>query len=73
MLALQDLTDLFSNIRMRDIIDILIVAFAFYKLFMLIRETRAEQLTKGIIMLFIATKISEWIKQIGRASCRERV
>ena len=59
---MQDLTDLFSNIRMRDIIDILIVAFAFYKLFMLIRETRAEQLTKGIIMLFIATKISEWIK-----------
>jgi len=62
VLALQDIIDLFLNIRMRDIIDILIVAFAFYKLFMLIRETRAEQLTKGIILLFIATKISEWIK-----------
>lgn len=59
---MQDIIDLFLNIRMRDIIDILIVACAFYKLFMLIRETRAEQLTKGIILLFIATKISEWIK-----------
>lgn len=29
---------------------------------MLIRETRAEQLTKGIIVLFVATKISEWLE-----------
>lgn len=59
---MQDFIELFSNIRVRDIIDILIVAFAFYKLFMLIRETRAEQLTKGIILLFITTKISEWLE-----------
>ena len=50
------------NIRIRDIIEILIVAFAFYKLFMLIRETRAEQLIKGILVLFIATKVSEWLE-----------
>lgn len=54
--------ELFLNIRIRDIIDILIVAFVFYKLFMLIRETRAEQLTKGILVLFVATKISEWLE-----------
>ncbi|QAT63478.1 TIGR00159 family protein [Acidilutibacter cellobiosedens] len=54
--------ELFMNIRIRDIIDILIVAFAFYKLFMLIRETRAEQLIKGILVLFIATKVSEWLE-----------
>lgn len=56
---MQFINNLISNIRIRDIIDILIVALAFYKLFMLIRETRAEQLTKGIIALFIFTKISE--------------
>ncbi|HLR33997.1 MAG TPA: TIGR00159 family protein, partial [Tissierellales bacterium] len=59
---MQQLKELFINIRIRDIIDILIVAVAFYKLFMLIRETRAEQLTKGILVLFIATKISEWLE-----------
>lgn len=59
---MQYVKELFLNIRIRDIIDILIVAFAFYKLFMLIRETRAEQLTKGIIVLFVATKISEWLE-----------
>ena len=54
--------DIFFNIRIRDIIDILIVAIAFYKLFMLIRETRAEQLTKGIFALFVFTKLSEWLE-----------
>ncbi len=34
----------------------------FYKLFMLIRETRAEQLTKGIFALFVFTKLSEWLE-----------
>ena len=62
MVTLQTLRGLFLNIRIRDIIDILIVALTFYKLFMLIRETRAEQLTKGIVALFIFTKISEWLK-----------
>ncbi len=47
---------------MRDIIDIFIVALAFYKLFMLIKETRAEQLTKGIFALFLFTKISGWLE-----------
>lgn len=59
---MQFLKDLFVNLRVRDIIDILIVALAFYKLFMLIRETRAEQLTKGIFALFVFTKISEWLE-----------
>lgn len=56
---MQYFANLFYNIRLRDVIDILIVAYAFYKIFMLIRETRAEQLIKGIVLLFVATKISE--------------
>lgn len=59
---MQYIEGLFLNIRIRDIIDILIVAVAFYKLFMLIRETRAEQLTKGILALFVFTKISDWLE-----------
>ncbi|EOC99644.1 diadenylate cyclase CdaA [Caldisalinibacter kiritimatiensis] len=59
---MQFFQELFFNMRIRDFIDIAIVAFAFYKLFMLIRETRAEQLVKGILVLFVATKVSEWIE-----------
>lgn len=46
------------NIRIRDIIDIVIVAVVFYKVFKLIRETRAEQLIKGIFAIFVFEKIS---------------
>ncbi|RKD21471.1 TIGR00159 family protein [Caminicella sporogenes] len=53
---------MFLNIGIRDIIDMTIVAFVFYKLFMLIRETRAEQLIKGLLILLMATKLSEWAK-----------
>ena len=50
---------LFLNVRLMDVLDVVIVAVVFYKLFMLIRETRAEQLLKGIILLFVAAKISD--------------
>lgn len=59
---MQELKELFLNIGMRDIIDIIIVALVFYKLFMLIKETRAEQLTKGIFALFVFTKLSGWLE-----------
>lgn len=54
------LNQIFTNIRLRDIIDILFVAMLFYRLFTLIKETRAEQLTKGIVILLILTKLSDW-------------
>lgn len=56
------LNGVLSNVRMRDVIDIVIVALVFYKLFTLIKETRAEQLTKGIFVLLVLTKISEWLE-----------
>lgn len=40
------------------IIDILVVAFIFYKGYMLIKETRAEQLLKGIVFIIILIPIS---------------
>ncbi len=54
--------DIIRNIRIVDIVDIIIVAYVFYKFLMLVRETRAEQLIKGIIVLLIASKVSEWLK-----------
>lgn len=57
---MQQIISTFLAIRMRDVIDIVIVAVVVYKLFTLIKETRAEQLTKGIIMLLILAKLTEW-------------
>lgn len=59
---MQYISDLFTNIRMRDVVDIIIVAIIFYRLFTLIKETRAEQLIKGIIFLLVLTKVSEWLE-----------
>lgn len=59
---MQFLSDLFMNIRIRDIVDILIVAVVLYKLYALIKETRAEQLLKGIGVLLVLTEVSEWLE-----------
>jgi diadenylate cyclase len=55
---LEFISRLFSDIRIGDIVDILIVSAVLYKLFTLIRETRAEQLVKGIFAIFVIEKIS---------------
>lgn len=59
---MREVLDLFMDINIRDIIDMVIVAFVFYKLYMLIRQTRAEQLIKGILVLLIATQVSGWLQ-----------
>lgn len=59
---MQQLIELYRNIGIKDIVDMAIVAFVFYKLYMLIRETRAEQLIKGILVLLIATQASEFLQ-----------
>ncbi len=42
--------------------DIVIVAVVIYKLYVLLRETRAEQLAKGIVVLLVLTKVTEWMQ-----------
>lgn len=49
-------------LRLSDFIDILIISVLFYYLINLIRETRAMQLVKGIMFLFVAFFASEWLK-----------
>ncbi len=59
---MQELIMIFTNslkdISIWSIIDILIVAFIFYRGYILIKETRAEQLLKGVILLLILIPIS---------------
>ncbi len=54
----QFFQNILSNIGINDVLDILIVAFLFYKLLGFIRETRAEQLAKGILVLIVVALIS---------------
>ncbi len=42
-----------SNLRLFDIVDILIIAFIIYKAIEFLRETRAGQLVKGIVLLLV--------------------
>ena len=46
----------------RVTIDISIVSFAVYWLMVLVKDTRAYQLVKGIIILLVATQLSEWLQ-----------
>lgn len=45
----------------RYIVDISIVSYIVYKLLTVVRETRAWQLIKGIVILLVATQITGWI------------
>jgi len=53
------LSNAFSGIGISDVIDILIVAFVVYKLLGLIKQTRAEQLLKGVMLLVVATFVTD--------------
>lgn len=57
---MENFLDIFVNIRITDVFDILIVTFFIYKFTMLVKETRAEQLVKGLIIILIASKLSEY-------------
>ena len=54
--------DIIFRITINDIIDISIVAYIFYKIFMFIKDTRAAQVLKGILFLLVATQISDTFK-----------
>ncbi|WP_423219381.1 diadenylate cyclase CdaA [Clostridium akagii] len=47
-----------KTINVTSILDILAVSFIFYKAYMLIKETRGEQLLKGILLIILLIPIS---------------
>lgn len=57
----EKFTNILRLMNLFDLIDIAIVAFLIYKLIGLMRETRAEQLMKGVIailLLYLVTKLT---------------
>ena len=55
----QGFVSLASNVNIPDIVDIAIVTYIFYKVYTFIKDTRAEQVLKGMLFLLVATKVSE--------------
>lgn len=62
LVFLDKFFNMINTLRFLDIIDIAIVAVCIYKLYMMIKETRAEQLVKGLVIIFIFVKISDSLK-----------
>lgn len=52
-----------SNMRIpNDIIDILVIAFIIFKAIEFLRESRAGQLIKGILILIVVYVLSDWLQ-----------
>lgn len=50
-----------KNMSLSSVMDILVVSYIFYKGYSLIRETRAEQLLKGIIFIILLIPVSNFL------------
>lgn len=50
-----------ENIRISNVLDIIVVSIIFYKTYNLIKETRAEQLLKGILFVFLLIPVSGFL------------
>lgn len=53
---------LMGTFGISDVLDIVVIAFLIYSLVKLVRETRAEQLVKGILILLIAYALSTQLR-----------
>ncbi|MBQ1421890.1 MAG: TIGR00159 family protein, partial [Firmicutes bacterium] len=58
----QFFQNIVSNIGINDIFDILIITFLVYKLLGFVRETRAEQLAKGIGILIVVAVLASSLR-----------
>lgn len=59
--GLQTFFSVMKTFTILDAIDIALVAFIIYKGIQLVRETRAVQLVKGLLLLVIAYNLSLWL------------
>jgi diadenylate cyclase len=58
---LQQTFELLGQLQIVEIVDIIIVSIAIYKLIMLTKETRANQVLKGLALVLVASQISQWL------------
>lgn len=49
----MNMISVFNTIQLKDIIDIAVITIIIFSLFQLVRQTRAEQLLKGVVILLV--------------------
>lgn len=59
---IETIGEVFSNFRIRDIIDICIVAFLIYRVLLLIKGTRSAQILVGIIVIIVGFSASQFFE-----------
>ncbi|WP_288961654.1 diadenylate cyclase CdaA [uncultured Peptoniphilus sp.] len=59
---MDNFSNLLNIINLRDVVDILIVTILIYYVLKLIRNTRAEQVFKGILFILLFIKISQFFQ-----------
>ncbi len=59
-MILNQLVYAVSSIRIADIIDIAVIAYVIYQAIVFLRQSRAGQLVKGLIILLLIFVIAEW-------------
>ena len=57
----RTVSQVLAQLRLLDFLDIIIVYYVFYRLIVLIRDTRAVQLIKGLVLLLVAMVLSDWL------------
>lgn len=58
----NSIISLANSFRVADLLDVVVVAFLIFSLVKLVRETRAEQLVKGILILVLAYFVSSQLQ-----------
>lgn len=59
---LDAFVNIFASIRIMDILDIVIVSYLLFKVLEFIKETRARQLLRGVIILLVTFLLSEGLE-----------
>lgn len=59
---LLQMQGILSTIQLRDLFDIVLVAIVLYRIYIMIKDSRALALLKGLIVLLMATLLSKWLE-----------
>ena len=57
----QTITEIFASLQPSTILDILVVAYIVYKILGFIRDSRAQQLVKGLLVLGVAYAAADFL------------
>lgn len=57
--------EIFGQFTILDVVDIAVVAFIFYRLFLLVSGTRAAQMFFGLAVLIVVSAVAQWLQLNG--------